>query len=145
VARSNVATQNANGDVAPRHKAAENRENRLKQMLVWFILTRKVQKLRGQLNTICLQPNSAPSLVVDETAHIPASSYRARGDITWPECEKVVDHSPLTISMALVIWLSCPSARASGEISRKTSGSTPFPSRLRPVDVNQPKMGRRNQ
>jgi hypothetical protein len=30
-----------------RHKAAENREKRLKQMLVWFMLTRNVQKLHG--------------------------------------------------------------------------------------------------
>src|SRR6266849_8909455 len=49
-----------------RHKAAENREKRLKQMLVWFMTTRNVQKLRGALNTICLQANSAPSLVINE-------------------------------------------------------------------------------
>ena len=68
-----------------RHKAAENREKRLKQMLVWFMLTRNVQKLRGELNTICLQANSAPSLVINETTHIPASFYRARIEITWPQ------------------------------------------------------------
>ena len=61
-----------------RHKAAENREKRLKQMLIWFMLTRNVQKLRGELNTISLQVNSTPSLVVNETTHIPASFYRAR-------------------------------------------------------------------
>jgi hypothetical protein len=77
-----------------RHKAAENREKRLKQMLVWFMLTRKVQKLRGELNTICLQANSAPSLVVHETIHIPASFYRARVDITWPEWIEVLDALP---------------------------------------------------
>jgi hypothetical protein len=77
-----------------RHKAAENREKRLKQMLVWFMMTRKVQKLRGELNTICLQTNSAPSLVVNETTHIPASFYRARVDITWPEWIEVLDALP---------------------------------------------------
>ena len=51
-----------------RHKSAENREKRLKQMLVWFMLSRNVQKLRGELNTICLQANSAPSLVIQEIA-----------------------------------------------------------------------------
>src|SRR6266851_9484061 len=45
-----------------RYKAAENREKRLKQMLVWFMLTRNAKKLRGELNAICLQANSAPSL-----------------------------------------------------------------------------------
>src|SRR5438105_14060992 len=55
-----------------RHKAAENREKRLKQMLVWFMLTRDVQKLRGERNTICLQANSAPSLLVNDSTQIPA-------------------------------------------------------------------------
>ena len=53
------------------------------------------------------------------------------------------DHRPLTSSTASIIWLSCPSARASGDISAKTSGSTPFPSRLRPFEVNQPETGKR--
>jgi Siphovirus Gp157 len=77
-----------------RHKAAENREKRLKQMLVWFMLTRNVQKLRGELNTICLQANSAPSLVVNETTHIPASFYRARIEITWPEWVEILETLP---------------------------------------------------
>jgi hypothetical protein len=74
-----------------RHKAAENREKRLKQMLVSFMLTRNVQKLRGELNTICLQANSAPSLVIKDTTHIPASFYRARIEISWPEWIEVIE------------------------------------------------------
>jgi hypothetical protein len=77
-----------------RHKAAENREKRLKQMLVWFMLTRNVQKLRGELNTICLQANSAPSLVINETTHIPASFYRARIEISWPEWVEILEALP---------------------------------------------------
>lgn len=77
-----------------RHKAAENREKRLKQMLVWFMLTRNVQKLRGERNTICLQANSAPSLVVNESTHIPASFYRARIEITWPEWVEILETLP---------------------------------------------------
>jgi hypothetical protein len=77
-----------------RHKAAENREKRLKQMLVWFMLTRNIQKLRGELNTLCLQANSAPSLVINETAHIPASFYRARIEISWPEWIEVIEALP---------------------------------------------------
>ena len=78
-----------------RHRAAENREKRLKQMLVWFMLTRNVQKLRGELNTICLQGNSAPSLVVNETTHIPSSFYRARIEVTWPEWVEILEALPL--------------------------------------------------
>lgn len=77
-----------------RHKAAENREKRLKQMLVWFMITRKLQKLRGELNTISLQANSAPSLVVIETNHIPASFYRARVEISWQEWVEILQALP---------------------------------------------------
>jgi hypothetical protein len=77
-----------------RYKAAENREKRLKQMLAWFMLTRNVPKLRGQLNTVCLQTNSTPSLVVQETASIPASFYRARIEITWPEWVEILGALP---------------------------------------------------
>ena len=94
-----VKAQKAEAEIAQRegerfqarHKAAENREKRLKQMLVWFMLTRNVQKLRGELNTICLQANIAPSLVVNETTHIPGSFYRARIEIAWPEWVEVLE------------------------------------------------------
>lgn len=74
-----------------RHKAAENREKRLKQMLTWFMVTRSVRQLRGALNTITLQSNSAPSLTVDEAACIPDNFYRARIDLTWPEWREVLE------------------------------------------------------
>ena len=77
-----------------RHKAAENREKRLKQMLVWFMLTRNVQKLRGARNTISLQANSAPSLVIQETTHIPDSFYRAKIEVTWPEWIEILTALP---------------------------------------------------
>jgi hypothetical protein len=77
-----------------RHKAAENREKRLKEMLVWFMATRNVQKLRGVLNTISLQGNSVPSLVIHETIHIPDSFYRARVELSWPEWREIVESLP---------------------------------------------------
>lgn len=73
-----------------RHKAAENREKRLKQMLVWFMISRNTPKLRGSLNTISLQANSAPSLTIQETTHIPDSFYRAKVELTWPEWREIV-------------------------------------------------------
>lgn len=77
-----------------RHKAAENREKRLKQMLVWFMISRNTPKLRGALNTISLQANSAPSLVIQETTHIPVSFYRAKVELTWPEWREIVESLP---------------------------------------------------
>src|ERR1700730_5512727 len=74
-----------------RYKAAESREKRLKQMLVWFMISRNTQKLRGSLNTISLQANSVPSLAIQETTHIPDSFYRARVEVTWPEWREIVD------------------------------------------------------
>src|SRR5215471_10047388 len=77
-----------------RQKAAENREKRLKQLLVWFMLSRNVPKLRGEFNTISLQANSTPSLVIQDASHIPASFYRARIDLTWPEWIEILESLP---------------------------------------------------
>lgn len=77
-----------------RHNAAENREKRLKQMLVWFMVSRETSKLRGMLNTISLQANSIPSLVIQETTHIPDSFYRAKVELTWPEWHEIVELLP---------------------------------------------------
>jgi hypothetical protein len=43
---------------------------------------------------LCLQANSAPSLVINETTHIPASFYRARIEISWPEWIEVIEARP---------------------------------------------------
>src|SRR5688572_25262521 len=77
-----------------RHNAAENREKRLKQMLVGFMVSRETSKLRGMLNTISLQANSIPSLVIQETSHIPDSFYRAKVELTWPEWREIVELLP---------------------------------------------------
>jgi hypothetical protein len=77
-----------------RHRAAENREKRLKQLLLWFMLSRHVPKLRGEFNTISLQANSTPCLVIQDASHIPASFYRARIDVTWPEWSEILESLP---------------------------------------------------
>ena len=77
-----------------RYKAAENREKRLKQMLVWFMISRGTPKLRGSLSTISLQANSASSLVIQETTHIPDSFYRAKVELPWPEWREIVASLP---------------------------------------------------
>jgi hypothetical protein len=80
-----------------RHRAAENREKRLKQLLAWFMLSRHVPKLRGELNTISLQTNSTPCLVIQDASHIPASFYRARIDLTWPGWIEILESLPAGI------------------------------------------------
>jgi hypothetical protein len=97
-----LKAQRAEGEIAQReaerfhnrYKAAENREKRLKQLLVWFMLSRNVPKLRGEFNTISIQANSTPSLVIQDPSHIPASFYRARIDLTWPEWIEVLESLP---------------------------------------------------
>ena len=77
-----------------RHRAAENREKRLKQLLVWFMLSRNLPKLRGEFNTIALQANSTPSLVIQDPSHIPVSFYRARIDVTWSQWTEILESLP---------------------------------------------------
>ncbi len=77
-----------------RQRAAENREKRLKQMLAWFMVSRSVRQLRGALNTISLQANSVPSLVIDAGACIPDGFYRARANLTWLEWSEVLETLP---------------------------------------------------
>jgi hypothetical protein len=77
-----------------RHKAAENREKRLKQLLAWFMLSRNLPKLRGKFNTIALQANSTPSLVIQDPSHIPASFCQARINLTWPEWVEILEALP---------------------------------------------------
>lgn len=77
-----------------RHKAAEGREKRLKQMLVWYMTTRNTKKLRGAENTVCMQANSVPSLVIQDFAHIPDAYYTAKVEVTWPEWREIVSAIP---------------------------------------------------
>ena len=77
-----------------RYKAAENREKRLKQMLMWFMVSRNVQKLRGAMNTISLQANSTPSVLIQDITQIPHSFFRARIEIAWPEWLEILEALP---------------------------------------------------
>ncbi|HYU47680.1 MAG TPA: siphovirus Gp157 family protein [Terriglobales bacterium] len=77
-----------------RRKAAENREKRLKSMLVYYMVTRELRQLRGALNTITLQGNSQPSLVVNDASRMPNVFYRARVDLPWTEWEGILASLP---------------------------------------------------
>jgi len=77
-----------------RQKAAEGREKRLKQMLAWYMTTRNTRKLRGAMNTITMQANSTPSIVIQDFTHIPDSYYMARVEISWGEWRDVLSAIP---------------------------------------------------
>jgi len=80
--------------LAVRQRAAENRGKRLKDMLVYFMASRELRRLRGSLNTITLQNNSQPSLVVNDVSCIPNAFYRAKVDLPWTEWEEVLASLP---------------------------------------------------
>lgn len=92
-AESEIAQREADRFYA-RYKAAAGREKRLKQMLVWYMTTRNTKKLRGAMNTVCMQANSAPSLVIQDSAHIPDAYYTARIEISWPEWREILSALP---------------------------------------------------
>jgi hypothetical protein len=77
-----------------RKRAAENREKRLKEMLAALMKLKDVTKLRGRLNTISLQKNSTPSLMVTDPGEIPAAYYRATVVMSWPEWQAILNCIP---------------------------------------------------
>ena len=80
--------------LAVRQRAAENREKRLKGMLVYYMASRELRRLRGSLNTITLQNNSQPSLVVNDVSRIPNAFYRAKADLSWTEWDEILSSLP---------------------------------------------------
>ena len=56
--------------LAARKRAAENRVKSLKEMLVYFLLARGLKKISGELNTISVQRNGQPSIVIEDPLSI---------------------------------------------------------------------------
>src|SRR5580692_9958315 len=54
-----------------RQAAAENKVERLKGLLKYFMETRGLRNMKGRLNTISLRKNSQDSLIVDSVDRIP--------------------------------------------------------------------------
>ena len=55
-----------------RQGAAENKVERLKGLLKYFMETRGLRSMKGRLNTISLRKNSQDSLVLDSAESIPS-------------------------------------------------------------------------
>ena len=77
-----------------RQAAAENRVERLKGLLKYFMETRGLRSMKGRLNTISLRKNSQDSLVLDSAESIPSEYCRVSVCIALPELEELLRHLP---------------------------------------------------
>jgi hypothetical protein len=77
-----------------RQAAAENRVERLKGLIKYFMETRGLRSMKGRLNTISLRRNSQDSLVLDCVESIPSEYCRVSISIPLPELEELLRHLP---------------------------------------------------
>jgi hypothetical protein len=77
-----------------RQAAADNKVQRLKGLLKFFMETRGLRHMRGRLNTIWLRKNSQDSLVVNSVDRIPSEYRRVSLTLPLPELEELLRHLP---------------------------------------------------
>ena len=77
-----------------RQTSAENKVERLKGLLKYFMETRGLRCMKGRLNTISLRKNSQDSLVVDGVDRIPSEYCRVSITLAFPELEESLRHLP---------------------------------------------------
>lgn len=77
-----------------RQAAAENRVDKLKGLLKYFMDTRDLRSMKGRLNTISLRRNSQDSLIVDSPDGVPAEFCKVSITIAVPDWEELVKHLP---------------------------------------------------
>ena len=77
-----------------RQAAAENRVEKLKGLLKYFMDTRGLRCMKGRLNTISLRRNSQDSLIVETPDAIPAEFCKLSMTIAVPDWEELVAHLP---------------------------------------------------
>ena len=77
-----------------RQAAAENRVERLKGLLKYFMESRSLRCMKGRLNTISLRKNSQDSLVVDSADKVPSEYCRVSITLPVPELEELLRHLP---------------------------------------------------
>jgi hypothetical protein len=76
--------------LAARQKAAENRVEQVKSMLAFFMHSRGLKRLEGELNTIRLQRNGQGSLQIDPLA-LPAEYNQLTIALPQPAWMRVLD------------------------------------------------------
>jgi hypothetical protein len=77
-----------------RASAAENRVERLKGLVKYFMQTRNLRTLKGRLNTICLRNNSQDSLIVNQPHAIPTQYWRVSVTIGLAEWQDLLNSLP---------------------------------------------------
>jgi hypothetical protein len=77
-----------------RQAAAENKAERLKGLLKYFMETRGLLRMKGRLNTISLRKNSQDSLIVDSVDRIPSEYCRVSITLPVPELEELLRYVP---------------------------------------------------
>ena len=80
--------------LSARQKSAENRVLQVKTMLAYYLATRGLKRLEGQLNTVRLQKNSQSSLRLDPLA-LPRDYQQATITIPQPDWEQVLALIPI--------------------------------------------------
>jgi hypothetical protein len=73
-----------------RQAAAENKAERLKGLIKYFMETRGLRSMKGQLNSISLRKNSQDSLVVDSIDQIPSEYWRVSVSLPHSELEELL-------------------------------------------------------
>jgi archaellum component FlaC len=73
---------------------AENKVDRLKNLLKYFMESRNLANMRGRLNTISLRKNSQDSMVVERADAIPAEYWRTSITIGLTELQELLTHLP---------------------------------------------------
>jgi hypothetical protein len=77
-----------------RQAAAENKVERLKGILRYFMESRGLRSMKGRLNTISLRKNSQDSLVVESVDTIPSEYCRVSITLPAPDLEELLRHLP---------------------------------------------------
>jgi hypothetical protein len=73
-----------------RKRAAERRVNRLKDMLLAFMISRNFKKLDGEKAAIGLQTNSTPSLLIDDPQQVGECFFEKTLRFTKTELQEIV-------------------------------------------------------
>jgi len=77
-----------------RQAAVENKVERLKGLLKYFMESRGLRCMKGRLNTISLRKNSQDSLVVDSADKVPPEYCCVSITLPVPELEELLRHLP---------------------------------------------------
>lgn len=80
--------------LSARQKSAENRVLQVKSMLAYYLQTRGLKRLEGQLNTVRVQKNSQPSLRLDPL-NLPHDYQQTTITIPQPDWERALALIPI--------------------------------------------------